>query len=323
MKMRLFAPLGVFGLVLVGPAAMSQALITHPADDPNLNTIPKPSANVVGRWNVDGGALANASLVAIDSSHAITTRHQGAGVGAIVEFGGIRYKVSQETPIGNADLRVLELTQEFSSAPANLSAFTPVYTASSVTFGDAVTLGGFGRPRGVTLLDPNNQPYGYLWNFDVNGDTLTDNVNQTPQSFGRNSILGTLANVNVGAFVNDIVVADFDHPGVGLTGEASISEFDSGGGWFIETSPGVWAVAGLTQAFDHQGANVGQPNDRALFSAFNNGSSVEDQDLLFAVDLTTYRSAINSAVPEPGAVSLLAAGAILGLGRRRARARTM
>src|SRR3954453_12331838 len=124
MKMRsLFARLGVVGMVLGGPVAVSQAVITHPVDDPILNTLPKPASNVVGRWNVDGAA--NASLVAIDPNHAITTRHQlGGGIGTIVEFGGVRYKVSQETPIGSVDLRVLTLTQEFSAAPANLSAYT-------------------------------------------------------------------------------------------------------------------------------------------------------------------------------------------------------
>lgn len=307
MKMRLLARLGVVGLVLVGPAAVSQAVITHPVDDPNLSTIPKPSANVVGRWDVDGSA--NASLVAIDPNHAITTRHQlGGGTGAIVTFGGTRYKISQETPIGSVDLRVLTLTQEFSSAPANLSAFTPVYTGASVPNGQAVTLGGFGRARGATLLDPSNQPYGYLW------DSTATNVNQTPQSFGRNNVDGFQANANVGSFTNNVLIADFDAPG--NLGEANIAEFDSGGGWFIEVSPGSWQVAGLTEGFQHEGANDGQPGNRALFAAFNN-ASVPDSDLLFAVDLTAYRDSIANAVPEPGSAALLAAGASLMIRRRR------
>jgi hypothetical protein len=307
MKMRLLAPLGVVGLVLVGPAAVSQAVITHPVDDPNLSTIPKPAASVVGRWDVDGSA--NASLVAIDPNHAITTRHQGGGgVGAIVTFGGTRYKISQETPIGNVDLRVLTLTQEFSAAPANLSAFTPVYTGASVPVGQAVTLGGFGRPRGATLLDPSNQPYGYLW------DLTASNVNQTPQSFGRNSVDGFEINANVGGFVSTLLRADFDGPG--NVGEASIAEFDSGGGWFVESTPGNWQVAGLTDAVDHVGANDSQPTDRALFAAFNNAAQ-PDADLLYAVDLTVYRDSIANAVPEPGSATLLVVAAALTLRRRR------
>jgi hypothetical protein len=314
MKMRFFARLGVFGIVLAGPAAVSQAVITHPVDDPNLGSLPKPNANVVGKWDVDGSA--NASLVAIDPNHAITTRHQlGGGVNSIVTFGGTRYKISQETPIGSADLRVLTLTQEFSAAPANLSFFTPVYTGLTAPVTQTLTLGGFGRPRGATLLQ-GGQPYGYAWNLDFNGDTVTDNVNQTPQSFGRNVVDATQAGASVGSFVNDILIADFDGPGLGVTGEANVSEFDSGGGWFFEVSPGVWQVAGLTEGFDHTGVNSGQPSNQDLFAAFNN-AAVPQPDLLFAIDLTTYRSAIASVVPEPGCATLLVAGAALVLGRRR------
>jgi len=318
MKMRFFARLGVFGIVLAGPAAVSQAVITHPVDDPNLGSLPKPNANVVGKWDVD--ASANASLVAIDPNHAITTRHQGGGgVGAIVTFGGTRYKISQETPIGAADLRVLTLTQEFSAAPANLSAFTPVYTGLTAPVGQTLTLGGFGRPRGATLLQ-GGQPYGYAWNMDFNGDTIVDNVNQTPQSFGRNVLDATQANATVGSFTNDVLLADFDGPGLGVTGEASVAEFDSGGGWFFEVSPGVWQVAGLSEGFQHEGANSSQPNNQALFAAFNSAST-PDPDTVFAIDLTTYRSSINAAVPEPTSVTLLVAGGAMMLGRRRARSR--
>jgi hypothetical protein len=320
MKVRFFARLGVFGMVLAGPAAVSQAVITHPADDPNLGSLPKPNANVVGKWDVD--ASANASLVAIDPNHAITTRHQGGGgVGAIVTFGGTRYKISQETLIGNADLRVLTLTQEFSAAPANLSAFTPVYTGASAPVGQTLTLGGFGRPRGNTLLQ-GGQAYGYAWNFDSNNDSLTDNVNQTPLSFGRNVVDSTSPNEMVGPFMNDILVADFDGPapGPGVTGEANVAEFDSGGGWFFEVSPGVWQVAGLTEGFDHIGANDSQPNNQSLFAAFNDAAA-PDPDAVFAIDLTTYRNDIAALVPEPTSATLLVAGAALMLSRRRERSR--
>jgi hypothetical protein len=318
MKMRFCARLGVLGIVLSGPAVVSQAVITHPVDDPNLGALPRPDANVVGKWDVDGSA--NGSLVAIDANHAITTRHQaGGGVGAIVTFGGTRYKISQETPIGSADLRVLTLTQEFSAAPANLSNFTPVYTGVTEPIGQTLTLGGFGRPRGTTLLQ-GGQPYGYAWNLDVNGDTFVDNVNQTPESFGRNILEATQSAVNVGPFVSDILIADFDGPGLGVTGEANIAEFDSGGGWFVETSPGVWQVAGLTEGFQHADVNSGEPTNQALFAAFNDATSPQP-DLLIAVDLTSYRNDIAAAVPEPGSATLLVAGAALMCGRRRARVR--
>jgi hypothetical protein len=315
MKMRFFARLGVFGIVFAGPVAVSQAVITHPGDSAPAGTL--PPADVVGRWDVDG--TANGSLVAIDANHAITTRHQtGGGIGAIVDFGGTRYKISQETPIGNADLRVVTLTQEFSAAPANLSAFTPVYTGATAPLGQTLTLGGFGRPRGPNLTQGGNV-YGYAWNFDANGDAAVDNVNQTPLSFGRNVVDLALPNESVGSFMNDLLIADFDGPGLGVSGEANVAEFDSGGGWFVEASPGVWQVAGLTEGFNHTGVNVGQPLNQDLFAAFNN-ATVPQPDRLFAIDLTSYRSDIAAAVPEPGCGTLLVAGAGLMLNRRRRRA---
>src|SRR4051794_6153417 len=115
MKMRSILVLGAGVVSACFMSGTARAVITHPGEDPP----PQPPSDVVGRWDVDGGA--NASAVAIAPNHVITTRHQGSGgVGSIVQFGASRYKVASETVIGSADLRVLRITQEFSSAPANL-----------------------------------------------------------------------------------------------------------------------------------------------------------------------------------------------------------
>jgi hypothetical protein len=314
MKMRLWvsaalAAVGVFGL-----PGVARAVINHPSDDAVISSIPRPSAAVVGRWDVDGGA--NASAVAIGPNHILTTRHQNTGaVGSIVQFGGTRYRVAQIDNVGTADLRVVRIEQEFSAVPANLGAFTPLFTGDddgSPTL--PVTFGGYGRFRGTTLLDPTNDPYGYNW------DTAINNVNSLPLRFGRN-LVETTGVATDGTLTTDVLIADFDGPGIGgaVSGESAITEFDSGGGWFVEVAPGDWRVAGLSLGVDHTGLNIGQPGNQSLFATFGD-ADVPAPDLLAGVRLSSYANQINALVPEPTGIALLAlAGACVASRRRRPR----
>jgi hypothetical protein len=309
MKMRLGLSAAVAAAGVCGMPGVSRAVINHPAEDALIPTIPQPPGAVVGRWDVDGAA--NASAVAIAPNFVLTTRHQASGtVGSIVQFGGTRYRVAQIDDIGTADLRVVRITQEFSAAPANLSAFTPLFTGDDDgSPALPVTFGGYGRFRGTTLLDPSNDPYGYNWDLDGDNNLLPDNVNVLPVRFGRNLIEGSDSVTSPYPFPSDVLLADFDGPGVGgaVPGESAISEFDSGGGWFVEVAPGDWRAAALSLGVDHTGANMGQPGMRSLFAEFSD-ADVPAPDLLAGVRLSSYANEINAIVPEPSAVALLALG---------------
>jgi hypothetical protein len=123
--------------------------------------------------------------------------------------------------------------------------------------------------------------------------------------------------------VSNVIVADFDPSSLtgplgAVAGEANLAEFDSGGGWFVQVSPGVWQVAALSLGVDHTGPNANEPGGRALFASHLD-ASVNAPDLLAGVRLSSYAGLINDAVPEPGTGMLVLAGMVAALGSRRRR----
>jgi hypothetical protein len=312
MKVRVLAAASATSLLLV--VADAPAVINHPIDDPT--PVAGPAGAVIGRWG------ANASAVAIDPNYILTTRHQGGGVGTTVVFNGINYEVAQEIVVGTADLRIARITTPGGGSPANLGAFTPIYSGSDAA-PLSFTLAGYGRGRGATLTTTGGT-YGYAWNTDGN----------TNLRFGRNVIDGsdTDSGVILGSIpvTTDVLFADFDGPGrpTTLTSEAILTEFDSGGGWFVENGPGNWEVAALSRAVAHVGDNADNPNtpglpadpqpfNQALFASFQNAAT-DAPDYLDGVRLSSYRSFINASIPEPGSALILASiGALTAMRRRR------
>jgi hypothetical protein len=196
MKMRWLLGLGGVGACVASFApGAAHAVVIHPADDGV--TVPGPAASVVGRW---GG---NASAVAVAPNHILTTRHQGGGVGTMVVFGGTTYEVAEIVNVEPADLRIARITTPGGAGPANLGAFTPLYTGPDVV--QNFTLGGFGRGRGANLTTTGGT-YGYAWNGDGN----------TTLRFGRNR-LETAGNAvdSQNGYTSAVVGADFDAPGTG------------------------------------------------------------------------------------------------------------
>lgn len=282
-------------------ATDAAGVIIHPADDGSIGTVPRPAASVVGRWST------NASAVAIAPNHILTTRHQGGGVGTTVVFGGMSYTVAAVTNVGTADLRVARITTVGGGSPANLTSFTPVYTGiDSVS---PFTLGGFGRGRGADLVTTGGT-YGYQWASEGN----------TNLRFGRNTIeTAGVAVDTVFGYTSDVLGADFDgHNAVSAVPfEAMATQFDSGSGWFVENGAGNWQVAAITRAVGHAAGNGSEPGDRALFASHLN-AAVPAPDGMDAVRLSSYRTFIESTIPEPGSISLLACvSALLTLRRRR------
>ncbi len=305
MRKRLWTICGGMGGLLIA-GGQAGAVIIHPADDASIASIPRPNANVVGQW--DG----NASAVAIAPNYILTARHPTgtisgpSGVGTTVTFGGTAYVAAQVIPVGTADLRIVRITTP-GGQPANLAAFTPVYTGS-----DAAplnfTIGGYGKGRGANLTTTGGT-YGYQWLVEGN----------TNLRFGRNRIEGSgTANDTSFGYTSDVLGADFDGPGAAtsVAFEAMPTEFDSGAPWFVENGTGNWQVAAITRAIGHSAVNASEPFDRALFAS-NVNAAVPSPDGMDAVRLSSYRDFINANIPEPGGLSALAVGGLLLLRRRR------
>ena len=250
----------IAGVTALGGSGIAQALIIHPQDEPFAG--PQPAAAVVGRWS------SNASLVAVAPNYAITTRHQGGGVGTVVTFAGNQYVVAEEIPHPSADLRVVRLELP-GGGQANLAHWVNVYDATD-ELTQVATGSGFGDGRGATISQLGI-PVGYEW-----GGAATRQLR-----FGRNRIDGTSV-LSFGSFTSDVLLADFD-PHQGLTSvqyECTIAEGDSGGGWFLFQG-GEWKVAGLGVAVQNFGQAMFLPPEEMLL-----------------LRISSYASFIQASIPE-------------------------
>lgn len=275
-------------------AAVSPSAVSEPVGLPSAD---RPPADVVGRW---GG---NASAVAIGPNRIVTTNHQGGGDLTPVEFGGVQYRVRANGvhPIGDLDLRVVTI-ETLAGEAAHLADYVPIYDGQA-EIGLPVAIGGFGRGRGASLVE-DNRPYGYAW------DLAADN---SVQRWGRNQI---------DALDATTLFADFDDLGAptSVFREAALSEFDSGGGWFVFVD-GAWKLAGLSEGTERYGRSIfrantadpdiDDPNDP------NDFSGRDGADLIAAVRLSPYANDINTAMPEPGNIGMFCLFALGALGRTR------
>jgi hypothetical protein len=232
-------------------AVSASGVVLHTYDPPSDPTKPPynqptdhPNNAVVGSWNY------NASCVAISPNYIITTRHQNAGVGTTVTFGGKNYTVAEVTVNGSVDMRVARL--ELNGQPANLTSYVDVYTGSSEV-GKNIVIGGFGKGRGDELPAGN----GYKW-------LGTDNKTQR---WGTNKVDGVESKPAYNSFTKEtytsqVLKADFDGPGAisSTSYEAAIAEYDSGGGWFVLDND-EWKLIGLSAYVTRLGESWFSPSD--------------------------------------------------------------
>jgi hypothetical protein len=256
------------------------SVVLHPNGEPNLVTwTDRPDPNVVGRWG------SNATCVAVSSNCVITVRHQGGGIGALVEIGGKTYTVAETWNCGTADLRVAKLYG------ANLTSFVGLYEDTNEV-GKEIVIGGYGKGRGA-ILQNSGITYGYGW----------DSAYNTTLRFGTNKLDGTQNNNTVGAYTSDIIIADFDGLGEGesTTYESAVAGFDSGSGWFIKDGD-TWKVAGLSRAVSthYEEGHSGDPNYFVYESWFRDRDdpNVLAPDYLDAVRLSSYAQWLYDTLPD-------------------------
>jgi len=267
--------LGAMLLLLTGTNCM--AIILHTDTEPAASDIPDP--NIVGRWWHSNSIGYNASCVAIARNLVITTAHQNIVtdsngiVTSKVEIGNITYSIDQYWTTG--DIRIAKLSH------ANLNAYVQLYRDSNEAEKEIV-IGGYGRPRGITLLT-GESPYGYTWESSSN----------TTLRFCTNMIDAVDA---------DKVLADFDDLPQNMRNdrqisdhkptafEGTVAEFDSGCGWFVDD--GVWKLAGLTwQVETHQ------PIPGQIEAWFRTpGLLLLNPDDIFAWRISTYQEWIDGVI---------------------------
>jgi hypothetical protein len=200
-------------LFLLANNTICEGIVLHKGHEPGADWMDKPNDAVVGRWG------SNASCVAISPNYIITTRHQGNGVGIMVYFADMEYKVAEvwnaSQPGYDVDLRVCRITTP-SGAPANLTYYAPPYPLTN-ELGLPVVMGGYGDGRGAELMT-NSIVYGYAWNI-----TTGNTVEQWCTNLIENT--GTLIE---GAYRYEYMQANFDGPGATIY-EGAVADHDSGG----------------------------------------------------------------------------------------------
>jgi autotransporter-associated beta strand protein len=252
------------GLLAASPAL---GLVQHPNISGYMNSEGPPDASLMPPAAVVGWFADNASAVAIAPDLIITTRHQGyRSVGVGVNFGGVDYTVYDWFVHPVADIRIGRIRTFPGGQPAALTDTVGLYTATDEV-NQTATIGGFGKQRGAIYPDY------YTW---------AGSNNQT-QSWGRNKFETTQAGQTYTSFFGETYTCNFlvsyfdDYGAAGrVPYEAAVADWDSGGGWFLQ-SGGAWKLAGLTMGA-HQPPE--SPGNRSYFRGMPTPSGGSAQDAI-------------------------------------------
>ncbi|MCX5674455.1 MAG: autotransporter-associated beta strand repeat-containing protein [Planctomycetota bacterium] len=251
------------GLLAASPAL---GLVQHPNISGYMNSEGPPDASLMPPAGVVGWFADNASAVAIAPDLIITTRHQGyRSVGVGVNFGG-DYTVYDWFVHPVADIRIGRIRTFPGGQPAALTDTVGLYTATDEV-NQTATIGGFGKQRGATYPDY------YTW----------AGLNNQTRSWGRNKFETTQAGQTYTSFFGETYTCNFlvsyfdDYGAAGrVPYEAAVADWDSGGGWFLQ-SGGVWKLAGLTMGA-HQPPE--SPGNRSYFRGMPTPSGGSAQDAI-------------------------------------------
>jgi len=268
--------------VCLALAAPAMALVQFSNDTcPNSEGMAVPAgldASVVGEYS------SNASFVVIDPNYILTTRHQGGdspGTPLWLNINGTltEFKTGTYYTNASADIRVIQILN-WDGTLANLQHYVAPYTGASETNKTAV-LSGFGKGRDDSQTVPN----GYAWAGSSN----------TTQRWGYNLIESTYRGVTPKDtnYVSDVIVAYFDNYTAAnhKDYEAAIAQWDSGGGWFVDTTGnGNWQLVGLSAYVEHSGQSWYQGNTEKA-GTYNPPGYPADYEM--AIRVGTYAGWIN------------------------------
>lgn len=237
----------------------------------------------------------------------LTARHVNAG-NFVLSGTTYNYVSGSVVQITNPDTTPTDLVVfRINTAPPSLPNLT--LRSTPLTSG-AIKMMGYGRDRAVSgttwYVDTGTSPN--VWSTTVTPEwditrTGFNTVGTSTKRWGNNNISGTSTiSYSVSGTTMNVKSLYTDFSNVSGEGQGILG--DSGGGLFY-LNGGTWELAGTILTV---GTYSGQPVNTAVYG-----------NLTYAADISKYRDAIISAVPEPGTSVLLFAGGAFLLARRRLR----
>lgn len=233
---------GLCGLLVAASAILatalpSQAVILYSSSTTNT-TDPGDNSGyqLTGRWINPSPGVYNGAGVPIGPNHFITARHLGGGVGSVFNFQGVDYTATAVYNEGvNSDLRIVEVSGTFPY-------WAELYRDTGNEIGQTMTVTGLNRFQRGTLVTQAGDDKGWTASNTGGSNVLT---------WGRNVVTGFQGNLTnnirstATAGNSNLLYFNFDESGI--TNEAQTTNFDSGGGVFIQDG-GVWKLAGINFA---------------------------------------------------------------------------
>jgi hypothetical protein len=286
------------GCCLLGNLPSARSVIFFSTGDPRYNTTAPTGILAESGWHLQGDAYPG---IPIAPNFFIIATHVGGQIGDVFTFRGTGYRMISQFDHPDADLTIWKVDGAFPE-------YAPIYTSND-EIGKHLVVFGRGTDRGEEV-HLNGVLKGWTW-----GET--DGILR----WGENVVAGISDAEGKPATAStkfQLLRADFD-PNAGPNA-AHLSGGDSGGGVFIQDGTGLWRLAGITHAANHQYSTteLGEAFNATLFdeSGYYEGelgkrdyhpdeASLYQPGSFFATRLSIYAPWIQSIISGSSAKVLL------------------